>query len=147
MDKVLEDKLGSMTGRVEYVLRGPDGRVKLRRVVENTVTTAGKNAAASALLATPDLGKPTHVAVGTGTPGANALGAELVRVALATKTRSNNVITMTASLGAGTGTGALTEEGIFDAASAGNMFLSQSFSVINKAAGDTLDITHTWTFN
>ena len=76
-----------------------------------------------------------------------ALGAEVgsSRTALATKTRNTNVVTMTVSLGPGVGTGALTEAGVFDAGAAGNMHLSQTFSVINKAAGDTLDITWTWT--
>lgn len=135
-----------LIGVIEFHLWGPDGELKDYRRIENTVTTAGKNAAADQLLASPSLGKPTHIAIGTGTPSGTALGSELDRNALATKTRSGAVVTMTATWAPGDGTGAITEEGVFDAASAGNMHLSQSFSVINKAAGDTLDVTHTWTF-
>lgn len=115
--------------------------------VTNTITTAGRNAYADQILASPTLGKPTHMAVGTGSPAANALGAEVAssRVALTSKTRSGNVVTMIGDWAAGVGTGALTEAGIFDASSSGNMNQSTTFSVINKAASDTLKITWTLT--
>jgi hypothetical protein len=48
---------------------------------------------------------------------------------------------------AGDGTGALTEAGIFDAAAAGNMYVSNSFSVVNKLASDVLSISWTLTVN
>lgn len=128
-------------------LFGPDGKLKDIRRIHNTVTTQGKYAAADNLLASPTLNKPTHMAIGTGTPAANALGTELDRNALTSKLRATNVITMVGDWAAGDGTGAITEAGVFDAASVGNMHLSTSFSVVNKAAGDTLQITWTWTFN
>lgn len=89
-------------------------------------------------------GKPTHMAVGTGTPSSTALGTENDRNALSTKTRSNAVVTMVGDWAAGDATAALTEAGVFDASSSGNMWLSSSYSVINKGANDTLQIT--WTF-
>ena len=125
-------------------LRGPDGAVKETRTA-NTVTTAGKNAIIDQLIASPTLGKPTHMAVGTGTPSATALGAELDRNALTSKTRSSNVLTMQGDWAAGDGTGAITEAGVFDASSTGNMHLSASFSVVNKGASDTLSIVWTLT--
>jgi hypothetical protein len=128
------------------VLRGSDGRIKEERTIHNTVTTAGKNGAADQALASPTLNKPTHMAVGTGSPSATALGTELDRNALTSKTRSNAIITMVGDWAAGDGTGALTEAGIFDAATAGNMWTSASFSVINKGANDTLQITWTLTY-
>lgn len=127
-------------------LRGPDGRIKEERHVKNTVTTAGKAGAADQVLASPTLGKPTHMAIGTGTPTGTALGTEIDRNALTTKTRSTNVVTMVGDWAAGDGTGALTEAGTFDAASAGNMWTSASFSVVNKLAADTLSISWTLTF-
>jgi hypothetical protein len=136
-----------LRGHLRLVLRGPDGNVKDVREIENTVTAAGQAVAADRLLASPTLGVPTHVAVGSGTPAANALGAQIgSRYTFGSKTRSTNVVTMVRALAAGEGTGAITEAGIFDAATTGNMHLSQSFAVVNKAAGDTLDITWTWTF-
>lgn len=130
---------------VLVILRGPDGKIKDVRVA-NTVTTAGKNGAADQVLAAPSLNKPTHMAIGTGTPTGTALGTELDRNALTSKTRSNAVVTMVGDWAAGDGTGAITEAGIFDAASVGNMWVSASFSTINKGASDTLQISWTLTF-
>lgn len=134
-----------LVANMTLVLRGPDGKIKETRVA-NTVTTAGKNGAADQVLASPTLGKPTHMAVGTGTPTGTALGIETDRNALTSKTRSNAVVTMVGDWAAGDATAALTEAGVFDAAATGNMWLSATFSVINKAAGDTLQITWTLTY-
>lgn len=136
----------AIEANVLVVLRGPDGREKGRREVHNTVRTAGKEGAADQVLASPSLGKPTHMAVGTGTPGATTLGSELDRNALTSKSRSGAIVTMVGDWAAGDGTGTLTEAGVFDAASAGNMWMSASFAAITKAAGDTLTITWTLTF-
>lgn len=133
-----------LKGHVAFELRDKDGNLKDEWEVDNVVTTAGKNGLADQMLAAPALNKPTHMALGTGSPSATALGTEIDRNALATKTRSNAVITFTASWAAGDGTGTLTEAGVFDAASAGNMWCSTSFAAKPKAAGDTLSAT--WTF-
>jgi hypothetical protein len=124
---------------------GRDIREELE--IFNTVTTAGKNMIADRLLASPTLGVPTHMAIGTGTGGTTALTTELDRNAFTTKTRSNAVVTMVGDWAAGDGTGALTEAGVFDAASVGNMHLYTSFSVINKGAADALTITWTLTIS
>ena len=136
----------TIRGQVHLVLRGADGRVKEARTA-NTVTTAGKAGVADQLLASPTLSKPTHMAIGTGSPGATLLGAEIDRNALTSKTRSGAVVTCVADWAAGDGTGAISEAGIFDIATANtvNMYCSASFGVINKAAGDTLQITWTIT--
>lgn len=131
-------------GKVRMVLRGPDGAIKETRAA-NTVTTAGKNGIADQILLSPTLNKPTHMAIGTGTPSGTALGTELDRNALTSKTRSNAVVTMVGDWAAGDGTGAITECGTFDAASAGNMWMSATFSVINKGASDTLSVSWTLT--
>lgn len=123
-----------------------NGKLRIKRSIKNTVTTAGKNGAADQILASPTLNKPTHMAIGTGTPSATALGIELDRNALTTKTRAAAVVTMVGDWAAGDGTGAITEAGVFDAAAAGNMWISSSFAVVNKGANDTLKITWTMTF-
>lgn len=130
---------------MKAILRDEFGRIKETRHVYNTVTTAGKAAAMDQLLLSPTLAKPTHMAVGTGSPAANALGVEIDRNALTSKTRSLAVVTMQGDWAAGDGTGAITEAGVFDAASVGNAHLTASFSVINKLAADTLSIVWTWT--
>lgn len=132
---------------MQATLRDSKGNIKQEQSVHNAVTAAGRNAIADQLLAAPTLGKPTHMGVGTGTPGANALGTELDRNALSSKTRSGAVVTMVANWPAGDATGAITEAAVFDAASAGNALLTTSFNVINKAANDTLEITWTLTIS
>ena len=145
------DRIEANSMDLEYtmqaVLRDANGNVKQEVSVHNTVTTAGKNAIADQLLAAPTLGKPTHIGIGTGTPTATALGTEIDRNALTSKTRSGAVVTMQGDWAAGDGTGAITEAGIFDASSAGNCLTTTSFSVINKGANDTLQITWTLTIS
>jgi len=133
---------------VKIVLRGPDGNIKAVREFSNTVTTAGKDGAADQILAAPTLNKPTHMAIGTGAPAATLLGAEIDRNALTSKLRAGAVVTMVGDWAAGDGTGALTEAGIFDngVANTINMWTSAAFAVVNKLAGDTLQITWTLTF-
>lgn len=140
-------KLFGMSLHLRAELRDQFGNVKQVRHVYNTVTTPGKNMIADRLLASPTLGVPTHMAIGTGSPSGTALGTELDRNALTSKTRSNAVVTMVGDWAAGDGTGAITESGVFDASSSGNMHLSTSFSVINKAASDSLQITWTLTIS
>lgn len=130
---------------VRIVLRDQYGNIKETREFFNTVTTNGKEGIADNILATPTLGKPTHMAVGTGSPAANALGTELDRNGLTSKTRSGAVVTMVGDWAAGDGTGAITEAGVFNQSSGGNMWLSASFAVINKGALDTLQISWTLT--
>ena len=142
-----EDQAG-VTGHITLVLRGPDGNVK-QVEKSNLVTTAGKNGIADQILAAPTLAKPGWMAIGTGSPAATLLGAEIDRNALTSKTRSGAVVTMVGDWAAGDGTGAITEAGIFDVVTANtvNMWASASFSVVNKAAGDTLSISWTLTIS
>lgn len=138
----------SIEENVYIVLYGPSGEIKEVRTLHNTVTTAGKNGAADQLLAAPTLVKPGWMAIGTGSPAATLLGAEIDRNALTSKTRSGAVVTMVGDWAAGDGTGAITEAGIFDVVTANtvNMWTSASFAVINKLAADTLSISWTLTF-
>lgn len=142
-DGVGMNKGAEMTTHI--VLRDKNGNIKDERFIHNTVATAGKNGLADQILASPTLGKPTHMAIGTGTGGTTALTTELDRNALTSKLRSNAVVTFVGDWAAGDGTGAITEAGIFDAASTGNMWMYQSFSVINKGASDVLSISWTLT--
>lgn len=125
------------------------GNLKDERYVPNLITTVGKNLITDNLVASPTLGKPTHMAVGTGAVAAvvgdTALGAESARVALTSKTRSANVLTLVGDYAAGVATAALTEAGLFDAASVGNMPSRATFAAINKGAADTLKVTWTYT--
>lgn len=141
----------TIQGMVETRLYGKDGELKEYREQEaNLIVTTGKNAIADQLLASPTLTKPTHMGIGTGTTspaaGDTTLQTEVgTRQTFSTKTRTNNVVTMVGSFAAGNGTGAITEAGIFTAATAGTMYSRITFSVINKGANDTLELTWTYT--
>jgi hypothetical protein len=137
----------TIEANMHLVLRGPDGAVKEERRVHNTVTTAGKNGVADQVLGSPSLVKMGWMAIGTGSPAATLLGAEVARVAFTSKTRSGAVVTVVGDYAAGTGTGAITEAGTFDVVTANtvNMWMSASFSVINKGALDSLSISWTLT--
>ena len=100
------------------VLRGPDGRERDRREVHNTTKTAGKEALADHILldANRTPGKQTHMAIGTATPAATLLGAEIDRNAVTSKTRSGAIVTIIGDWAAGDGTGTITEAGLFEQA-------------------------------
>lgn len=138
-----------VTGQVLLELLKADGRIE--RQVANLVTTVGKGVVADRMKAAPTKNAMSHVAVGTGATapaaGDTTLGAEVggSRTALGGTAVAGAVITYTATLGPGVGTGALTEAGLFNAAAAGDMLARTTFAVINKAAGDTLNVTWTVT--
>jgi hypothetical protein len=120
----------------------PDGGKVDERRLSNLVTTIGKNGIADELLASPTINKPSHMAIGTGgggpAAGDTALTTELQRVALTSKTRSSNVVSL---VGDFTTAGAITEAGIFDASSSGNLYARAVFAVLNVASGGSLRIT------
>lgn len=115
--------------------------------IHNTVKNAGLYGIADQILASPTLGKPTHMAIGTGTGGTTTLTTELDRNVLTSKTRTNAVVTMVGDWAAGDGTGALTEAGVLTAGTGGDLWLYTEFSVINKGANDGLEITWTLTIS
>ncbi len=113
---------------------------------KNLVVSTGKTNIA-ARMAGNTVAVMSHMAVGTGSTAAvvgdTSLETELARVALtvAGGTPSSNTVTYSAAYGAGTGTGALTEAGVFNASSTGTMLCRTVFSVINKAAADSITIS------
>lgn len=141
-----------MTGNLKLVLTDEHGNIKQEEEVKNLVVTVGKNYIASRMKDATATAM-THMEVGTGTTAA-AVGDTTLqtavassRVTLTSTTVTTNSVAYVATFPAGTGTGALTEAGIFNAASAGTMLCRTVFSVINKGAADTLGITWTVTVN
>ena len=113
----------------------------------NLVVTAGKNWVAQRMNNVNTV--MTHMAVGTGTTDAAAGQTTLVsendRNALTSTTVTNNTIIYVATWAAGDATAALTEAGVFDAASGGDMLCRTKFNVVNKASADSMTITWTIT--
>ena len=91
----------------------------------------------------------SHMAIGTGATAAaasqTALGSESARTGLTSTTVSGADIVYVDTFAAGTGTGAITEAGIFNASSSGDMLCRTVFSVVNKGASDAMTITWTVT--
>jgi len=148
---MINDNLNAL-GELRLVLKNEEGEVKEDITVPNIITTAGKthiasrmqNASATAM---------SHMELGTGTtsPAAGNTTLETIigssRTALASWTASTNTIVATCTFAAGTGTGAVTEAGILNASSGGTLLARTTFSVINKAAADSLTVSWTITIS
>jgi len=115
----------------------------------NLVVTAGKNWVADRMNNANTV--MTHMALGTGTNAAavgdTTLQTEIDRNALTSTTVSTNTVEYGCTWAAGDGTGAITEAGLFDAASGGDMLARTVFSVVNKGASDSITITWTITIS
>lgn len=128
-----------LTGRVTVALNG-----EVVQEIPNLVVSSGKDFVASRMKDTTK-GAMSHMAVGTGSSAAAAndstLGSEAARVSLTSSTVSSNTITYVATFAAGTGTGALTEAGVLNASSGGDLLCRTVFPVVNKGANDAMSIT------
>jgi hypothetical protein len=144
----MQDTL-KLKGAVALVLRDKDGNVKAKQEAKNLIVDTGLNFICDRMK--DDETAMSHMAIGSGTTAAaagdTALGTELDRVALTSSTVTNNEIVYVASFGAGTGTGAVTEAATLNASSGGTMLCRVTFSEVNKAADDTLQITWTITLS
>jgi hypothetical protein len=133
-----------LKGRVALELRDSNGNLKQKQEINNLVVDTGLDFIASRMVGTADA-VMSHMAIGSGTASAAAgdltLGTELGRVSITAGTATDNVATYVATFGAGVGTGAITEAGLFNDGSAGDMLCRTVFDVANKATDDTLSIT------
>jgi hypothetical protein len=135
-----------VTGTVLVQLFDPEFELKDVRLGYNLVVNAGKDAVIDRLQAAA-VAVHDYVAIGTGTNAA-AAGDTALQTEIGTRiqgTLSQPVSTqdrVISTFPAGNGTGAITEEGRFNALTVGNLFARQVFSAVNKAAGDSLQVTH-----
>jgi hypothetical protein len=125
------------------------GKWTYERMTHNTITNAGLSETAK-LLGGVTADAISHMAIGIGTPTGTALGSEIttgggerasVTPSSTTTTTTGDTIESVNTFSF-TDTFAVTEEGLFNDASAGDMIASQNFSAINVANGDSLQITH-----
>ncbi len=135
-----------ITGRLIIEKNG-----KVVQEVDNLVVTIGKEWVIDRMRNLNTV--MTHMELGTNNTGATdatkiALGTVISgsRTTLTT-TSSGTSITYACTFAAGTGTGAVTEAGIFDAASSGDMLARTVFAVVNKGASDSMTITWTVTIS
>jgi len=140
-----------VTGMVNVVVRDEiTGAIKQEFTVPNLVVDTGLAYIAGRMKDTSDAAM-THMAVGTdntaAAAGNTALGSQLDIQALTSTTVTANSVAYVATYAAGTATGALTEAGIFNAASSGTMLCRTVFAVINKGAADSMTVTWTVTIS
>ena len=141
-----------LRGTMELVLRRANGEVIVRRK-DNLIVDAGFDFIADVI--GKSTGRPAaigHIAVGTGTlaaaTGDTALEVELARKAATyAHTTGTKVFTFETTFDPGEATGAITEAGVFNAATAGIMLDRVVFAVINKGADDTLTQKFTFTMS
>ena len=131
------------TGKLDIILKDSDGNIKQELHVPNLVVTVGKNFIASRMVGTSSP-VMNHMAIGTNATApvsANTtLGTEVARVALSSATATANTVSYSATFPPGTGTGAITEAGIFNAASSGTLLCRTTFAVVSKSDSDSLTI-------
>ncbi len=143
-----------LSGQLNIVLKDKDGNVKDSREVKNLVVNTGIAYIASRMVGTSK-SVMSHMALGSGTTAAAAGQTDLVsilgsREALDSTTISgtnDEKVVYVSSFEAGDATGAVTEAGIFNASTAGDMLCRTVFSVVNKAADDTMTVTWTITLS
>ena len=141
-----------ISGELSIIVTDKNGHIKQSMKVPNLVVTTGKQYIASRMAGTA-AAVMSRMAIGSGTAAANAnntaLGNELGRAGspLFSLQTSGNTITATATFVEGVGTGAISEAGIFNAASGGTMLCRTVFPVVNKQASDTIAITWTITIS
>ena len=145
---MINDNL-KLRGDVSIKLYDKDGNVKDSREITNLVVTSGLTFICSRMAGTSPA-VMSFMGVGSGTTSPAAGQTDLVsilgsREALDSTNASSNAIVYVASFEAGEGTGAITESGIFNASSGSTMLARVTFAAVNKAAGDTMSITHTIT--
>lgn len=120
---------------------------------KNLVVTSGKQWVAKRMAGQDS--NMTHMEVGSGTTAAAAGNTALVTaisggrntLSVAGGTVSGSTVTYAATWSAGDATGSITEAGIFDSASGGDMLARTVFAVVNKAANDTITISWTITIS
>lgn len=138
-----------LQGRVGIELRDAQGNVKESRDIKNLVVNTGLAYITSRMVGT-DSDVMSHMGLGSGTTAASAANTDLEsllgnREALDSSTDSANTVTYIASFEAGDATGAVTEAGLFNASTAGDMLCRTVFDVVNKQADDTMTVTWTIT--
>ena len=143
-----------LSGQLNIVLKDKAGNVKEERELKNLVVNAGLAYIASRMTGTAK-DVMSHMGLGSGSTAAAAADTDLgsllgSREALDSTTISgtnDEKVVYVSSFEAGDATGAVTEAGIFNAASGGDMLGRTVFSVVNKAADDTMSVTWTITLS
>jgi hypothetical protein len=141
-----------LSGALSIVLTDKNGNVKDSREVKNLVVNSGLAYIISRMVGTSK-SVMSHMALGAGTTAAAAGQTDLMsilgaREALDSSTiagTNNEKVVYISTFEPGDATGAVTEAGIFNAISGGDMLCRTVFPVVNKAVDDQMAVTWTIT--
>lgn len=141
----MKEKLG-VTGTLKFF----NAKGELVREDKNLVVDVGLGVIAARLIGASK-NAISHMGIGTGTTAANAANIALeiqksTRIAATTLTAVLNVVEMTATFPGTTHAGAITEAGLFNAASLGELISRVVFAPYTLGSSDALTITWTLTF-
>lgn len=150
---MINEKL-KLSGQLSIVLKDKNGNIKDERLVKNLVVNSGLAYITSRMVGT-DKSVMSHMGLGSSTTAADATQTDLVsilgsREALDSSTVSgtnNEKVVYVASFEPGDATGAVTEAGIFNAATGGDMLCRTVFAVVNKQSDDSISVTWTITLS
>lgn len=136
-------------GKLTITVTNPQGEIVEKREATNLVVTTGKYWIANRLKTIGNTvpAEMSHMGIGTGTVdpvvGNSALGAQVQRnTVTSTVSPTSNIIEYTATFSPGEPSSnvAITEAGIFNAASGGTMLCRTIFGEVNKTTADTMTI-------
>jgi hypothetical protein len=141
-----------LSGELSIVLKDKDGNVKDTRDIKNLVVNGGLAFIISRMQGT-DKAVMSHMALGSSTTATagdqtdliSMLGARESIDSVSTLGVNSEKVRYVCNFEAGDSTGAVTEAGVFNAATGGDMLCRTVFDVVNKAADDTMAITWTVT--
>ena len=141
-----------LSGQLNIVLKDKAGNIKDERVEKNLVVNTGLAFIAARMIGTSK-SVMSNMAIGSSTSSATGAQTDLVSVLGSREAidssniigSNNEKVVYVSNFEAGDGTGAVTEAGIFNAATSGDMLCRTVFAVVNKAADDTMSISWTIT--
>jgi hypothetical protein len=143
-----------LSGQLDIVLKDKAGKIKDTRTCKNLIVNSGLAYIASRMKGT-DKAVMSHMALGSSTTAPAEGQTDLISMLGSRESLDSTVIEgandhkikYTCGFETGDATGAITEAGIFNAASGGDMLCRTKFSVVNKAAEDTMSVTWTITLS
>ena len=144
----------TLRGQLEIVKRNLAGQIVDKRVINNTIVTAGRRWVMEAIQSGNNASSQTigYVAVGTSTTAPatsdTALGSESDRNAITSFTTSNLTSTAPswraeASFATNEANTTLGEVALFNSSAAGTMLGRATFSTIDKTTSNTLSVSYT----
>jgi hypothetical protein len=118
----------------------------------NLITNAGFNFIGEVIGNPTQPTEITHMGVGSGTTAADVSDTDLetiigARLSTTWAGLTDTTFSFETTFGAGVSTGAWTEAGVFTAVSGATMLNHLIFTVVNKAAGDSITATFTFTLS